>query len=362
MNTLLGLFAEQTPQHALILLGPDRTIVWWSPKAASVFGYDEDEVLGRTPEFLYVPEDRAREIPKFEFDAAHARKSSEDDRWMMRADGTAFFAMGCMVELLDERGGLAGYCKILEDRTDLKEQLEALRNRAASAAQSEDQRNTSLGTLGHEVRNTLAPIANALEIIRLKTHATVDVSAQLEIVSRQLGFIKRLVDDLLDITRVHTGKVSITTEHIDLRDVVNQAVASITPSAKAKNQALKVVPLASPVPVHCDPDRLHQVFINLLNNASKFTPTGGQLTVDISTEAAEAVVKVTDTGSGIEPQDLSRIFELFTQADNAASRHGLGIGLALVREFVALHHGTVQARSDGPGKGSQFVVRLPLAG
>lgn len=357
---LLVLFAQQTPQHAVILLDPNRNIQWLNAKASSLFGYEADDVIGRPMDLLFVPEDVERGIPRYEIDAANARKSSEDDRWMLRADGTRFWAMGCLVELTGGQGEITGYCKILEDRTELKQQLEALRNRATICGRAEKERSRFIGTLGHEVRNTISPLSNALEIVRTKTRGDADLLFPIKIMQRQIDFIKRLVDDMVDVTRVETGKVVLNMREVDLRGVVELAVAAVAESAAQKQQTLKTILLEAPIPVLCDIDRLHQVFVNLLQNATKFTPDGGQITVEATVEGAEAVVKVVDTGCGIDPEALPRIFELFTQGNGAVAKGGLGIGLALVREFVTMHNGIVQARSDGSGKGSQFNVRLPL--
>jgi signal transduction histidine kinase len=254
------------------------------------------------------------------------------------------------------------YGKILRDRTDQKEQLETLRNQAAALEQADQHKTIFLSTLSHELRNPLAPLVNALQLIRMASPESAALQYPIKLIERQVEFIRRLVDDLLDVTRISSGKVQMHTDPLDLRDVLARAIESIRPVIEERRHKLTVSMLSAAIPVSGDRDRLQQVFVNLLSNAAKYTSEGGQLTLKAFIEGEEAVVKVQDNGVGIAEDMQPRIFDLFTQAENALSRSqgGLGIGLSLVKQLVTLHEGSVQVRSEGLGKGSEFTVRLPL--
>lgn len=215
-----------------------------------------------------------------------------------------------------------------------------------------------LAMLAHELRNPLAPVVNALEVMRRDPAAGGQSRA---IVERQVRQITRLVDDLLDVSRITRGKIVLRRETVDLGEVVGRAVESTRPLIDAARHRLEVCLPSSPIRLEADPTRLEQVLANLLNNAAKYTPPGGALVVEAHAEGDEAVVRVKDNGLGIAPELLPRVFELFMQADRSLDRAqgGLGIGLTLVQRLVAMHGGTVEAYSAGLGQGSEFTVRLP---
>ena len=219
-----------------------------------------------------------------------------------------------------------------------------------------------LSTLGHELRNPLAPILNALEIIRLSGDNTEAVSHQRERLERQVRQMVRLVDDLLDVSRVTTGKLRLHPEPIALHEVIEAALDISRPMIDRARVTLSVTLPPEPIAMEGDRCRLAQVFSNLLNNAAKYTEPGGRISLNATVAGDTIVVKVRDTGVGIAPEVLPRIFELFTQVDRSLNRSqgGLGVGLALVKRFVELHGGKVTARSDGPGRGAEFTVELPL--
>jgi PAS domain S-box-containing protein len=220
-----------------------------------------------------------------------------------------------------------------------------------------------LALLAHELRNPLAPIRNALQVMRLAGGDPATAERSREMIERQLRQMVRLVDDLMDVSRISRGKLQLRTERVSLASVVNAAVETCRPLLSAKRQDLCVTLPEEEVLVEADPTRLAQVVLNLLNNAAKYTDEGGSIRLAAEQRGAEAVVTVKDTGIGISPQMLPRIFEMFTQVDHTLERSqgGLGIGLTLVKRLVELHGGTVEARSDGLGRGCEFVVRVPLA-
>ncbi len=224
--------------------------------------------------------------------------------------------------------------------------------------------NDFLAMLAHELRNPLAPIVNALYIIRQRVRDDPLVTQALQVADRQVRHQARLLDDLLDTSRVLLGKISLHRVPIDLRDVLHQALDASRVLFQSRAQRVAVHLPDAPLPVAADSDRLEQVVRNLLSNAAKYTGPGGDVSVAAEREATVAVVRVRDTGIGITPDVLPRIFDLFFQGDSSLARPegGLGVGLTLARHIVDMHDGTLEVRSEGRGRGSEFEMRLPLSG
>jgi len=220
-----------------------------------------------------------------------------------------------------------------------------------------------LAMLGHELRNPLAPTLHALEVLRVKGEEAAARTWATEMLERQARHMARLVDDLLDISRITRGKIDLRPEPVELAQVVRRAVESCRLMIEDRRHALSLALPPEPLWIEVDPARMEQVLSNLLHNAAKYTPPGGRIAVAAERRGSEAAVTVTDDGAGIPPEMLGRIFDLFHQVDPsiARSQGGLGIGLTLVRRLVEMHGGSVEARSDGVGKGSAFTLRLPLA-
>jgi PAS domain S-box-containing protein len=228
----------------------------------------------------------------------------------------------------------------------------------AEASRAKDE---FLATLSHELRNPLGAIANAASALDRRAHGSEDTGKRLrQIIHRQTHHLTRLVDDLLDVARATAGKITLTRQPVDLRDVAGGGVRSLRESGRARRH--RVTFRAESVIVNADPTRLAQIITNMLDNAVKFTPAGGSVDVDVLREGQEGVVRVTDNGIGIDPEMLPRVFELFTQVEQPIDRSvgGLGIGLALSRRLVEMHGGTIAVASEGHGRGAQFVVRLPV--
>jgi signal transduction histidine kinase len=246
--------------------------------------------------------------------------------------------------------------KVAERTTELAEANDALKK-------ADLRKDEFLATLAHELRNPLAPIRNALEIMRLGAGSPPTLDKARQIIERQVGQLIRLVDDLLDVSRVTRGKLRLNIESVSLATVMEAAVEMSRPHFDQAKVALNVTLPPADVIVNGDRLRLAQIFSNLLNNAAKFTDAGGHVTMTGLRKGERAEVHVKDSGVGIAPELLSRIFDLFTQMDRTVSRspNGLGIGLAIVRRLVEIHGGAVEAKSDGPGKGAEFIVRLPAA-
>ncbi len=357
---LLALFAQQSKDHALICMDPQGTVVGWLGVAEEIFGYRADEALGHSVARIFVPEDRAKGLDRYELQLAAMNSRSEDDRWHMRKDGTRIWVTGTVTAIRDDGGALLGFVKIVRDRTDLRSRVETIELQAAALRDSRDRTHLFLKTLGHELRNPLGPVTNAAHIIgRLSTDA--HVLNALQIISRQVAVLTRLADDLMDISRLEAGKVELELKRCDLRKLLTDAARSLANAASLKQITLSTVLPQGPLMVDIDESRFQQVVLNLVGNSIKYTPEGGTIWLKATQAGTEVLVKVEDTGIGIAPEMLPRIFELFTQAHVGADMvpGSLGVGLAVVRQIVELHGGTVQARSAGAGKGSEFTVTLP---
>jgi PAS domain S-box-containing protein len=270
---------------------------------------------------------------------------------------------GCQVKLLvhanpirDDHGAIAGGVAIGLDVTALKQAEEALK-------QADRRKDEFLATLAHELRNPLAPLSNGLEIIRLVGDDPAAREEVRQMMDRQLRQMVRLIDDLMDVSRISRNKLKLRKERLDLASVIQSALETSGAFIAAQHHELKVKLPPGPIYLDADPTRLAQVLANLLNNAAKYTEAGGHIELSVEPGERDVVVTVRDDGVGIAADQLSRIFEMFSQLDHSLDRSqgGLGIGLTLVRRLTEMHGGSVEARSDGPGRGSEFRVRLPLA-
>jgi signal transduction histidine kinase len=226
---------------------------------------------------------------------------------------------------------------------------------------SDRRKDEFMATLAHELRNPLSPISNATQLIRLKNATDPEIRELTEIIERQVHQMTRLVEDLLDISRITRGTLELRKELVELATVVHNAVETARPIIEAQSQDLCVTLPSQPIRLEGDPIRLSQVFSNLLNNSSKFTPPAGRIEVFATSRESAVVVTVRDNGVGIPAVELSRIFEIFAQVDHSGwkSHNGLGIGLALVKRLVEMHGGSIEVDSHGPGRGSEFRVHLP---
>jgi len=251
------------------------------------------------------------------------------------------------------------------ERTNLALQGEiAERARAEQALKEADRhKDEFLAMLAHELRNPLAPIRNAVHLMKMKSLADPQLQLSRDIIERQLIQLSRLVDDLLDVSRITRGKINLARRRVELSELVARAVETVAPTIESRGHALTVEIPQRPLMIYGDPMRLTQALSNVLGNAAKYTDTGGQIILRARRRRRDIEITIRDDGIGIVPEVLPCIFDLFTQLDRRTGRHqgGLGIGLALVRQLIEMHGGTVWASSEGPGKGSEFVIRLPLS-
>jgi len=361
-DRLLERFVGSSVTHAFICMDPQGVVVAWQGAATRVFGFTAEEAVGKTVTQIFVPEDRERAQDRYELEVAAHSGHSEDDRWHLRKDGSRVWVTGTVTALRDENGTLLGFVKTLRDRTDLRGQYEAIEAQAAELADSRERTHAFLKTLGHELRNPLAPLSNAAHIIgRASTDAR--VTTALQIISRQISTLSRLAEDLMDISRLEIGKVELTLKRVDLRRLLLEATESLQEAAAQKGLTLEAILPHGPLFADIDEDRFQRVVLNLVGNAIKYTPAHGNVWVLATEDSQEVMLQVRDNGIGIPPDVLPKIFELFTRASAAVDLvpSGLGVGLAMVKEIVELHGGSVQARSAGAGKGAEFTVRIPAA-
>jgi signal transduction histidine kinase len=251
--------------------------------------------------------------------------------------------------------------RVSERTTELEASMAKQLELADRLREADRRKDAFLALLAHELRNPLAPVRNAAHIIRLKAAHIPDAMWSLDIIERQATQLTRLVDDLLDVSRITRGKIMLQMEPVDLGYVIASGIETSRPFVESYAHTLTVTLPDEPVMLRADPIRLTQVVSNLLNNAAKYQNANGQIAVRVVQDGGEAVISVRDQGIGIAPEMLSRVFDLFSQADATMTRAqgGLGIGLSLVKQLVELHGGTVAVVSEGVDKGSEFVVRLP---
>jgi PAS domain S-box-containing protein len=327
----------------------------WSPEIEALYGLPPGGFEGGYNGWakLLHPDDRDQA-------AADVQRSLETGKYFTEfrvvwPDGSVHWLEARAKVFHDEHGKPLRIVGVNMDVTERKRIEEALKE----ADQRKDQ---FLATLAHELRNPLAPLRNGLELMRLAGGDEAMMGRTREMMERQLGHMVRLVDDLLDLSRISRGRIELRREPIELTKIVRQAVETSRPLVEQAGQDLTITLAPKPIIVDADVTRLAQVFSNLLNNAAKYTPRGGRITLAVERQGSDAVVSVRDNGVGIPSELVPKVFEMFAQVDRSLQRtnSGLGIGLSLVKALVEMHGGSVEARSDGPGQGSEFLVRLPM--
>jgi PAS domain S-box-containing protein len=329
-----------------------------------LMGLDDLDQARRTPvKSFFFPEDQDRIMNEF-FPAVLAQGHGEVEvRFRHFKTGDARWMAYKVLTLPDADGRPIGFATVSQDVTERKRLEDHLRSLAADLSDADRRKNEFLAMLAHELRNPLAPISNTARALRLGRDRPEAVDAASEMLERQVGQLRRLVDDLLDMSRISRGKIELRKARVELASIVDQAVEAARPLCKSLDHELTVTVPPSPVYVDGDANRLAQVVGNLLNNACKFTDNGGRISLSVALEGEQAVIRVRDNGIGVAADDLSRLFDMFAQVDTSLerSRDGLGIGLTLVKTLVEMHGGSVAAHSDGPGRGAEFTVRLPVA-
>jgi PAS domain S-box-containing protein len=349
----LRLLVENVRDYAVFMLDENGVVTSWNTGARAINGYEAHEIIGKPLSTFYTPQDRAERKPQAELEAARLFGRVENEGWRVRKDGTVYWVNAIVTAVRAADGKLLGYAKVTRDMTE--------RRRLEELERSSRRMNEFLAMLAHELRNPLAPIRNAVTVMQLEELPTPALRNCRDIIDRQLAHVTHLVDDLLDIGRISTGKVKLRLEIVRVSEVVARSVEAAKPLIESRRHQLVVDMPHQPVYVNADPTRLSQILQNLLVNAAKYTPDGGRIVMKVAIGEGFATLSVEDNGRGIAKDDLEAIFELFRQAHgDGASESGLGIGLTLARSLAEMHGGTLEARSPGLGLGSTFSLRLPL--
>ena len=352
------LLVESVSDYAIFVLDPKGFVTTWNTGAQRIKGYRADEIIGCHFSKFYPEADVAAGKCDLELEVAAREGRFEDEGWRVRKDGSQFWANVVISPVRDATGSLVGFSKVTRDLTERRrsEDERAARLAAEQASKTKDE---FLAMLGHELRNPLAPISSALQLLKLRGDTR--SAREYQVIERQVKQMTRLVDDLLDVSRISRGKIELKQESVDLRHVLAKAAEIAIPLFERKQQHFEVKVPQRPFVVNADESRLIQVFANLLNNAGKYTEAGGHISVVVRQLEGQIAIEVCDDGIGISSELLPRLFELFVQGYQDADRAegGLGLGLTLVRAIVELHGGHVEARSEGLRRGSSFTVRLP---
>jgi PAS domain S-box-containing protein len=350
------MLVEGVVDYAIITLDRDGFITSWNTGAARLNGHAASDILGRHFSRLYPTEEIAANKPWQDLISAREKGRYAEEGWRMRRDGTQYWANNLIAALRDADGRSQSYYMVTQDLSQ--------RRYAEGLADAAQRTHEFIAMLAHELRNPLAPIRNAVSLMERKGLGDPVLESMRQTIDRQSGLLARIVDELLDVNRIARGQFTVERRSIDLQDVLQRAVETSRPLIEQRHQTLELQIPEMPLAANGDPMRLTQVFVNLLNNASKYTHIGGNLALKVDSDDIAYVIRVADNGKGIPRDSLESVFELFLQIDpeSCGTQGGLGVGLALVRRIVELHGGRVMAFSDGLNHGSEFVVHLPRFG
>ncbi|MHB1558512.1 MAG: PAS domain-containing hybrid sensor histidine kinase/response regulator [Isosphaeraceae bacterium] len=359
---LLAAWVDSARDYAILLVDPEGRVASWNVGAERILGYSESEAMGLSIEVFFTHEDRQKGVPGREMVEATSRGRASDDRWHVRKDGSRFWCSGVLMRVQDESGEPRGFVKIMRDLTERKLMEERLRARTEELVAVDRLRNEFLSMLSHELRNPLVPILTGAYILRDLLPPADSVARETrDMIERQTIVLKRIVDDLLDVSRIALNRIELRLASIDLVEIGARAVESVRALIETRRHTLTVAADPPSILLSGDPVRLEQAIAALLSNAARFTEPGGRIELTLGLERDTALVEVRDDGPGLSPEMLTRVFEMFVQADQGLARSpgGLGIGLTLARHLVRLHGGSLEGSSGGPGQGAVFTIRLP---
>jgi len=347
---------------AIISKSLEGIIQTWNSAAQGLFGYTAQQAIGRHISLLFPP-DRIDEEERIINLLRAGKRIEHYDTVRVRNDGQPVHVSVTISPLRDAEGRIVGASKIVRDITERKEMENKLRRLVAELSDSDRRKDEFLAILAHELRNPLAPIRNGLQLLRVSGDQAANVKDVCSMMERQMSQLVRLIDDLMDVSRITRGKLELRMEQVPVSTVVDSAVEASRPLIEEMGQELTVISPTQPIIVNADPTRLAQALMNLLNNAAKYSERGSHIWLSTERQGDDVVISVKDSGIGIDADQLPRIFEMFRQVHSSLgkSQGGLGIGLTLVKRLIELHGGSIEARSDGPGKGAEFDVRLPMA-
>ena len=372
------LLIEGLADYAIFMLDPNGQVATWNSGAERIKGYTATDIIGQHFSVFYPDEVKESRWPEHELQVAAEKGSFTDIGWRVRKDGTTFWANVTITALRDDTGKLLGYAKLTRDMTEAKrieaiesinqqreEMLDAERSARMSAQRATRLKDEFLATLSHELRTPLSAILGWTQVL-LRGAAPKGPEEQkraIEVIDRNARAQVQLIDDLLDLSRIMTGKLRLDLHQVAFSSIVEAAVDSARPAAEAKGIRLRAILGAGQDIVSADSSRLQQVVWNLLTNAIKFTPKAGQVQVLLQRVNSHLELSVSDTGIGIPAHYLPHVFDRFSQKDTSTTRAfgGLGLGLAICKQLVELHGGTITAVSEGEGKGATFSVYLPVS-
>jgi PAS domain S-box-containing protein len=349
------LLVDGVTEYAIMMLDGEGFVSSWNAGAERIKGYKAQEILGRHISHFYPTEAVIANTPWQELNVARSAGRVTSEGWRVRKDGTLFWAASVVTAMKDADGRLYGFAKVTQDLTQ--------RRNAEALADTAQRMHEFIAMLAHELRNPLAPIRNAVALMGRKGLKDPALEAMRQTIDRQSIQLTRLLDELLDVNRIARGQFAIEREVLDFREVVNRAMESSRPLIDSREHRIEITLPDRPVPLLGDAVRLIQALVNLLNNAAKYTPMHGLIRLSVVVRQTEVELRIKDNGRGIERDMLEKVFDLFVQVDptSNAALGGLGVGLALVRRVVELHGGSVQARSEGIGRGAELTMRLPLS-
>jgi PAS domain S-box-containing protein len=370
------LLVEGVREYAIFMLDPNGYVMTWNSGAARIKGYQANEIIGQHFSKFYPPEVVEGGWPDHELQVAAETGRFVDDGWRIRKDGSKFWANVTITALRDESGRLRGFAKLTRDLSERKraealevdgaqreEMLEAERSARIAAQRAARIKDEFLATLSHELRTPLSAILGWTQVLRRQgVPKPEDFHHAMEIIERNTRAQAQLIEDLLDSSRIISGRIRLDVQQIAMVDVVRGAIESAEPTAQAKGVRLESILDPRGGIVSGDPARLQQILWNLLSNAIKFTPKDGKVQVLLQRINSHIEFAVSDNGIGIPASFLPHVFDRFSQKDSSTTRTygGLGLGMAISKQLVELHGGTLQAKSPGEGQGATFILRLPL--
>ena len=350
------LLVEGVLDYAIFVLDPGGIVSSWNRGAEKIKGYKREEIVGKHFSNFYLPEDVQAGKPWAELAAAKRDGRAEDEGWRVRKSGERFWARVVVSALYDATGQLRGFAKVTQDLSARRhiQELEAAAHRL----------NEFIAMLAHEIRNPLAPIRSALTLMDASAADDPVQERMRRTIDRQSRRLTRIADDMIDISRITRGGLKIEKQPVEVAQVVERATEAAAPAMQAAGHRLSVDLPAERLFVTGDTDRLVQVLANLLDNAARYTPAAGRIVLKAWREREQVLLSVCDTGRGIPADEIGAVFNMFVQGRQPLHRvgAGLGVGLALARSIVELHGGSIEARSEGEGKGAEFVVHLPASG
>jgi PAS domain S-box-containing protein len=359
----LRLVVDAIEDYAIYTLDPDGRVTSWNCGAEKISGYGEDEALGEHYGMLFVPEDRRAGLPDHELDVARQKRRFAGEGWRRRKDGSRFWASVVLTAIRDENGHVSSFIQITRDITERMErerEIAAAREAAEAASRAKDQ---FLAVVSHELRTPLTPVLASAMAMQDDPGLPESLRPTMQMISRNVELEARLIDDLLDLARLRGGRLQLRRFPVDAHKVLRDALTMCDSDVMAKRLDVELNLAAASHCIAADAPRLQQIFWNLLRNAIKFTPHNGRLSLHTANRDGRLQVELRDTGIGIDPQTIDRLFEAFEQGeaeDGIARRYGgLGLGLAIARALVEAHGGRLTAESDGKDLGTRFTVTLP---